>query len=928
MQHFHSKTPEQTLRAFNTSLSGLREGEARQRLSQYGANQLPHPPRRHPVLRFLAHFHNILIYVLLGAALITLMLGHIADTLVIGIVVIINAVIGFLQEGKAEKAMDAIRHMLAQRAAVIRDGKRQTVMGEVLVPGDIVLLEAGDKIPADLRLLNTYSLQVQEAVLTGESMPVDKDPTAVAEHTTLGDCTCMGFSGTTVTTGQGIGVVVATGVQTEIGRISGLLSEVQPLNTPLLTQMSIFAKGLTLAILTIAAGMFLFGYLIQTQDFTTIFMTVVGLSVAAIPEGLPAVLTITMAVGVQTMARHNAIVRRLPAIETLGSVSVICSDKTGTLTRNEMNVVSLISRDIQFEINGIGYEPIGEIRTQDKLVTAAEHPILLELARTAALCNDAELSHQENIWTGHGDPMEVALLAMAGKIGGDHFRSRREWTRTDVIPFDTRHKYMATLNHNHENNAFIFVKGAPETLLALCSLERGTHASAQAQLLDRDFWLQQAHQIAAQGQRVLAFAIKPVPPEHTVLEHHDMADALIFLGLAGLIDPPRPEAITAIAECHHAGIDVKMITGDHAATAVAIGKQLGLTNYRTVLTGAELDQLDDAALNHIVCDTGIFARTSPEHKLRLVMALQARGMTVAMTGDGVNDAPALKRAGVGIAMGKNGSEAAKEAAEIVLTDDHFATIVAAVREGRTVYDNIKKVISWTLPTNAGEAMTIIVAVLLGISLPITPIQILWVNMITAVTLGIALAFEPTETNTMRRQPRNRNESLLSRELVWQIVLVACLFLAGVFGVYQYAMIRGYSEDLARTIAMNTLVVLEIFHLFFIRNMYGTSLTWKAIRGTRVIWAAILAVTLGQFAITYVPWLQSVFQTESVPWQDGLLIVAIGVTVFSLTEIEKQIRLKRRRRQDASTRSSPHNSRPDASMGKGKQIKPKDKEESR
>jgi magnesium-transporting ATPase (P-type) len=376
-----------------------------------------------------------------------------------------------------------------------------------------------------------------------------------------------------------------------------------------------------------------------------------------------------------------------------------------------------------------------------------------------------------------------------------------------------------------------------------------------------------------------------------VLEHADIQDSLIFVGLAGLIDPPRPEVIEAIAECHRAGIEVKMITGDHAVTAVAIGKQLGLHNSETILTGAELDKMDDATLESVVRNTGIFARTSPEHKLRLVMALQACGMTVAMTGDGVNDAPALKRAGVGIAMGKTGSEAAKEASEIVLADDNFASIVSAVREGRTVYDNIKKVISWTLPTNAGEAMTIIVALLLGLSLPVTPIQILWVNMITAVTLGIALAFEPTEENTMQRPPRPRKDPLLSGGLVWHIILVTGLFMASIFGIYEYAVTRGYSENLARTIAMNTLVVLEIFHLFFIRNMYGTSLTWKAVRGTRVVWISIVAVTIGQFAITYVPIMQNIFETEGVRFFDGLLIVAIGVTMFFIIEVEKQIRIR-------------------------------------
>ena len=886
---WHNITSEETLAYFNTGTAGLTQEEAQRRLTEYGLNKLPEPKRRNVVLRFLSHFHNVLIYVLIGAATITALLGHMVDTFVIVAVVIINAVIGFVQEGKAEKAMEAIRHMLALRASVIREGKRHTIKGEALVPGDIVLLEAGDKLPADLRLLKTHGLQIQESILTGESLAVDKHTQAVEKESALGDRLCMGFSGTTVTSGQGMGIVVSTGAKTEIGRISGLLSEVQTLNTPLVVQMAVFARWLTLCVLIVAALILLYGYFNLHRDFASLFMAVVGIAVAAIPEGLPAVLTITLAVGVQMMAKRNAIVRRLPAIETLGSVSVICSDKTGTMTRNEMTVDSIATSRECFDVQGTGYEPSGDIKINDEIVSLSQHPLLQELGRVAALCNDAELTHKDDEWMGNGDPMEIALLSFSAKAGMELNELRNQWTRTDVIPFDAKHKYMATLNHDHENHACIFVKGAPETMLSMC--QEQCCDSNRTKPLDLSYWEEHAHNMASQGQRVLGFAIKAVKPEHTVLEHDDIKDSLVFLGLAGFIDPPRQEAITSIVKCHRAGIDVKMITGDHAVTAVAIGEQLGLKNCDKVLTGAELEKLNDRQLESAVLETGIFARTSPEHKLRLVMALQANGMTVAMTGDGVNDAPALKRAGVGIAMGKSGSEAAKEAAEIVLADDNFSTIVAAIREGRTVYDNIKKVISWTLPTNAGEAMTIILALLLGLSLPITPVQILWINMITAVTLGIALAFEPTEENTMQRPPRARNDGLIGPALMWHIVLVACLFLAGVFGIYEYAVQQGYSENLARTMAMNTLVVLEIFHLFFIRNMYSTSLNRKAVVGTRIIWAAVIAVTLGQLAITYVPWVQVIFETEAVSMADGMLIIAVGVIMFAIIELEKHIRLK-------------------------------------
>ncbi|MDA0782901.1 MAG: cation-transporting P-type ATPase [Rickettsiales bacterium] len=885
---WHDLSTDSALKELRSSKNGLDRSESEKRLAEYGANRLPEAEKRSAFIRFVMHFHNILIYVLIGSAVITTLLDHWIDTAVILAVVVANAIIGFIQEGKAEKAMDAIRHMLAPHANIIRGGERISIEGDRLVPGDIVLLEAGDKVPADLRLLTAHGMSVQEAILTGESVPVEKHIEPVKANVPLGDRSCMVFSGTLVTSGQGKGVVVATGGSTEIGRISGLLSEVEMLTTPLVRQMGVFAKWLTVFILLIAALLLAFGYFIFQYDFTEMFMAVVGLSVAAIPEGLPAVLTITLAVGVQAMARRNAIVRRLPAIETLGSVSVICTDKTGTLTRNEMMVASVITHRHLFALEGDGYEPKGVLKLEDTDVSPSEHNVLEELARAAVLCNDAALHRHEGVWVVEGDPMEGALLAFAGKMDMQARKEQEEWTRTDAIPFDAKHRFMATLNHNHEREAFVFVKGAPEQILAMCKNQRD--ANGKTKPLDISYWNDQAESIAALGQRVLAFAVKSTKPEHTVLEHSDVEGTLTLLGMTGMIDPPRAEAIAAVTECHGAGIQVKMITGDHAKTAAAIGKQVGLKNPDKILTGTDLDRMDDASLRQAVLECDIFARTGPEHKLRLVMALQSHGMTVAMTGDGVNDAPALKRADAGIAMGKKGSEAAKEAADLVLADDNFASIAAAVREGRTVYDNIKKVISWTLPTSAGEAMTIIVALLLGMTLPITPIQILWVNLITTVTLGIALAFEPTEENTMHRPPRPRHESLLTGELVRQIVFNSLLFLCGVFGIYFYATQQGYTIELARTMALNTLVVMEISYLFFIRNIYSTSLTWKAVRGTKIVWATVIVITMAQFAITYLPPLQKIFATEAIPFRYGVLIVGIGIVLFAVIETEKQIRL--------------------------------------
>lgn len=893
---WHSYSQEEVLQQLSASPTGLNQTEAQRRLQSFGANRLAESAQQGLLLRFLRQFHNILIYVLLGAALITALLSHWMDTVVILAVVIANAIIGFIQEGKADKAMEAIKEMLSPRAKVLRDGKRMTIDGEALVPGDIVMLESGDKVPADLRLLTAHGVTVQEAILTGESVPVEKEINAVAESAELGDRSCMLFSGTLISTGQCTGVVVATGEDAEIGRISRLISSVETMTTPLLRQMNQFSKWLTALILLIATLLLLFGYFVNHYAFTDIFMVVVGFSVAAIPEGLPAVLTITLAIGVQAMAKRNAIVRRLPAIETLGSVSVICTDKTGTLTRNEMMVSSVITGQHLFTLSGDGYAPEGLLALEEAEVDPEEHRVLKELARTAALCNDAQLQQKNLLWVSEGDPMEGALLAFAGKMGLSISDERASWQRTDVIPFDARHRFMATLNHNHQRQAFVFVKGAPEQVMNMCRAQRNTDGSTAE--LNPEYWTQQADKIAALGQRVLALAFRPEMPENTVLEQDSIAGSLILLGMVAMIDPPRAEAIQAVSECYRAGISVKMITGDHAQTAAAIGRQIGLQNAGKVLTGKDIDKLDDMALEREVLHCDVFARASPEHKLRLVNALQANSMTVAMTGDGVNDAPALKRADTGIAMGKKGSEAAKEAADLVLADDNFASIVAAVREGRTVYDNIKKIITWTLPTNAGESLVIIVALLAGLSLPITAIQILWINLVTAVTLGIALAFEPTEESTMCRPPRARNVPLLNATMSWYILMIAVLILCGVYGIYDYAMGRQYSEDLARTLVVNTLVAMEIFLLFFVRNIYSTSLTWQAVRGTKVIWLVVISITAAQFAFTYLPAFQKVFGTQPVAFWDGVLVFMIGAVVFVICEIEKQLRLLLGKRRNA------------------------------
>ncbi len=707
---WHALETAEVLTRMRSGIQGLSSAEAGARLAQHGPNQLPQPKPRSALLRFLRQFHNVLIYMLLAAGLITLLLGHLIDSGVIFGVVFINAVIGHLQEGKAERAMEAIRAMLSPTALVMRDGHVQSVPATTLVLGDVVQLQSGDKVPADLRLLRSRELRIEEAALSGESVPVDKSTNAVSAQAILGDRQCMAFSGTLVSSGQGTGVVVATGMATELGRISGLLAEVSELTTPLLRQIAEFGRWLTGIILVLAAASFGLGVLLHGKPLDEMFLAAVALAVAAIPEGLPAIITISLAIGVQRMAARNVIIRRLPAVETLGSVSVIATDKTGTLTRNEMTVTGIATAAGYIEVSGAGYAPIGEFRHADQQVDPGVHGDLREIVRAGALCNDAHLEQIASGWQPHGDPMEAALLSVARKAELDTEHARAELPRTDAIPFESQHRFMATLHHDHAGHAFIFVKGAPEQLLEMCSQQR---LNGEDKSLDPRYWHEQMQHMGERGQRLLAVAFTRAHAEQRSIQFSDVQAGLTLLGIFGLIDPPREEAIRAVAECQAAGIQVKMITGDHAVTAAAIGAQLGIGAGQRVITGADIESMDAEQLRAAAGSAAIFARTSPEHKLRLVEALQAEHQVTAMTGDGVNDAPALKRADVGVAMGINGTEAAKEAAEMVLTDDNFASIVAGVEEGRTVYDNIKKSMLFILPTNMAEALIVVMAIALG-----------------------------------------------------------------------------------------------------------------------------------------------------------------------------------------------------------------------
>ena len=896
---WHALDVDETLQRLEADRQGLTAEQAMNRLATFGPNRLTEAKPRSPLARFLAQFRNVLIYVLLAAGIVTALLQHGLDSGVIFGVVIVNALIGFIQEGKAENALRAISQMLSPQALVVRDGHRVTVDAAKLVPGDVVPLQAGDKVPADVRLLQVKGLQVEEAALTGESVPVEKATAAVEPDTPLGDRRCLAFSGTLITNGRALGVVVETGANTEIGRISALVAQVQELTTPLLRQMDQFGRWLTGAILVLAAISFTFGVLVRDYTAVEMFLASVGLAVAAIPEGLPAIMTITLAIGVQRMAARSAIIRRLPAVETLGTIAVICSDKTGTLTRNEMTVRSLVTSDGEVELTGTGYDPHGGLEVQGRVYAMDEpHDPTNRALHAAVLCNDATLESHQAAWIAQGDPMEAALVVAGIKGGVEPAEARANFPRADLIPFDSAHKFMATLHQGHTGEGFIVVKGAPERVLAMCS-HVGTPGGETP--IDREAWHHQIVELAARGFRVLAVAQKPAN-DRRELQFADVEDGLTLLGLFGLIDPPRDEAIEAADLCRQAGIRVKMITGDHAITAGTIAGQVGLENSTEVLTGADIDALDAAALAERVETVDVYARVSPEHKLRLVTALQGRGQVVAMTGDGVNDAPALKRADVGVAMGASGTEVAKEASEMVLADDNFASIVRAVKEGRTVYDNIKKAILFILPTNGGEALIILGAILLGFqALPITPVQILWVNMITAATLALALAFEPPEQNVMQRHPRNPREPILSGWFIWRIAFVSVILMTGTFALFSWEINHGASIEYARTVAVNTLVMFEIFYLFSARYVDEPVLNRAGLTGNRYVLLAVGLIVLFQLAFTYLGPIQTLFGTAPLTLGDWLRTIAVTSSVLFLVEGEKWLLARRRRNRE--TRAS-------------------------
>lgn len=881
MKNAYTKKAEEVLEELKADkVNGLTSSEAQDRLKSYGLNTLPEAGKKSWFVRLMTHFHNVLIYILLVAAVITALMEHWIDTAVILGVVIINAVIGYIQEGKAEKALQSIRKMLSVKALVLRDGKKTSLKVENLVPGDIVQLKSGDKVPADIRIFEAKDFQVEESPLTGESTAVEKNSQPVSEGAMIADQYSMAFSGTVVVYGTATGVVVRTGAQTEIGRINEMISSVENISTPLLQQIEKFGKWLSLIILLSTIAFFGFGYFFRDYTLAELFLASIGLIVASIPEGLPAIMTITLAIGVQRMASRNAIVRKLPSVETLGAVKVICTDKTGTLTKNEMTVTSVITADKEYEVEGTGYRPKGDITHKGNVVNVEDEPVLLQFIQAAKASNNAEVYEKDGQWKITGAPTEGAMLTLSHKAGLEQFNPER----IDSVPFESEHKYMATLNRV-ENNVFVFLTGAPDKLLGFCTKQ---YTQDGLQEIDKAYWEQKMEQIAKKGQRMLGVAFEKADDNLAKIDKDSCEKNKVFLGVTGIVDPPRDEVLEAIKECKSAGVQVKMITGDHAVTAKTIGRQIGIGDGEKAMTGAQLEEMTDEQLREVVNDCDIYARTSPEHKLRLVTALQENGNPVAMTGDGVNDAPALKKAHIGIAMGIKGTEVTKDASEIVLTDDNFATIVNAIEEGRTVYDNIRKALLFLLPTNGAEAVVLIAAIFLGmVIMPITPIQILWVNMVTAVTLALALAFEPMERNVMERSPRERKEPLLGKLFIWRISFVSFLIGGLTLAVFAMLMQKNHEDEFVRTVAVNTLVAGELFYLFNCRRMKGSILDKGFFKNPYAFLASGALIAL-QSLFVYLPAMNSFFGTRPVTGIYLLYPLVAGLIVFVVVELEKYV----------------------------------------
>lgn len=874
---------------------GLDEAEAARRLKRFGPNALPPASRRGPLVRFAAQFNHPLIYILLVAMAVALWVGDTVGGAAIAGVVLINAIIGFVQESRAEKALDALVDTISPEASVIRAGRLQTMPSRDVVPGDLLVLRAGNAVAADVRIVDGKGLQIDESSLTGESLPSAKFETVLPPDTAPADRPNMAFASTLVVRGTGTGVAVATGAETEIGLIHRLVDEADSIATPLTRKITHLSRQLMWAILAFAVLTYLVG-LLRGGRPDDLVIAAVALAVGAIPEGLPAAMTITLAIGVNRMAKRNAVVRSLPAVETLGSTTVICTDKTGTLTENRMTVQEIVAGGSRLAMDAIPSNAF-DARGNDSPKAARAFRSCLT---AGALSSDAHLS--ASAVTGGraaGDPVEAALLAAAHECGVDIDSIEAGLDRIDSIPFDAERRFMATLFRDGlAASHTIYVKGAAETVAAMCSDELDSNGNRAS--LDADRIARQAAEMGGRGMRVLAFA--QAATATTSLDERQPPTGLSFVGMIGMIDPPRREVPAAIARCQTAGVAVKMISGDHAATAQAVAERVGLgVNLEgtapPTISGPDIAGATPAEIAEVAEKTEVFARISPAQKLDLVKALQSRGEIVAMTGDGINDAPALKQADIGIAMGRSGTDVARESADIVLTDDNFTSIEAAVEEGRRTFDNLTKFIVWTLPTNLGEGILILIAIAAGIALPILPVQILWINMTTAVALGLMLAFERPEPGIMSRKPREPKAPIITRELLGRFVLVAAMLIAGSFGLFEWERAHGASTAQARTVAANVFVIGELFYLLNCRSLERSVFRMGVFTN---IWvnAGIAVTLLLQMFFTYAPPMQSLFQTAPIDAGAWMRIVAVGAAISCVTGVEKWLARVIRRRRDA------------------------------
>ncbi len=866
---------DEVLALFQTNQeTGLTQKQADQNQARYGFNQMTAKKGKSPLLRFWLQIHQPLIYVLIISATIALYFKEYVDAFVIYGVVIVNAIMGFIQEDKALKALNSLSKSIVVRTRVIRDGEVIETDAKELVPGDIVLIRSGEKVPADLRLLQVHDLKIDESALTGESVPVLKTTEKLSENTLLADRKNMAFASTLVTFGQAKAIVVETGDHSQIGQISKMIHNATELKTPLTEKIESFSQKLLWFIVCLSVLAFIVGFY-KGLPFVDTFMSAIAMAVAAIPEGLPAALTIILAIGVNRMSKRHAIVRKLPAVETLGSTSIICSDKTGTLTENKMTVQKIVSAGQEYTVSGNGYSLKGTIDPQD------DNQALLFCLKTGVLCNEAQLKTNGV----QGDPTEIALLVSAEKKGIKIKELRSRIKPLDEIPFESDYQYMAVLG----SDKTLYVKGAPEAILPYCSYQMS--ATGELIPLKTKEILKTMETMASKGLRVLGFAIKQNISVNKI-SHADVQTNLIFVGLQAMIDPPRPEAIKAIAACHSAGIMIKMITGDHIVTAKAIAQQMNLHGKAhnvepTVMNGSEIAQMNDAELRKIAPKIDVFARVSPEDKLRLVKAFQKNKNIVAMTGDGVNDAPALKQANIGIAMGQNGTDVAKEAADIVLLDDNFATIESAVEEGRCVFDNLIKFILWTLPISFAEAFIVMLAIFFGLTSPISPVQILWINMVTTILLGAMFSFEPVEEGIMSRPPRKHNIPIITKPLLTRMILITTLITILSFIAYEIVADQNYNIKMGRTLVVNAIVIMGIFLMFACRS-WDKSIFKTGFKGNPWMILGALSMIVLQLLFTYTELMQKFFQTVSLPIHTWVIAIGCGILITFMIEIEKWV----------------------------------------